>query len=477
MKDIQELIDMLSSKWRTLIESPSTKPEIAKNIIGGSECRRVISRISTTLEDLANDRSHYHILISGRRGNGKTHWSYHIVGIAEKLKIKSYYVVPRRDLAMEGKRLKEIIDLNSQKPQLLVIDDIDEFLLSESPSSRIRSQFVKDLQLLIDLADQKPISMVFTVTYKDRFKHNVDEAIYDKLFRNRDIENISKPYDIVGRTIVVDLDYFWNYQPIDRRVIFLAEVLQAYICYYLSRDIDLNIVMKLMDKDIWMGIASLPTLGDALSYLKMYVLPTIDSQKKPVDNYDVNFSYISCISELLKHKESFDSMPTRDRLYRVVRNIAIALANVYECRYDFDTRIPPGAKSGWVKLPAAILCKNIKIGFLVPQIDRSYYITRRNELVDKILKLLENKYLDKVVLLIPIQSIKSARSLALDPKLQEYIRLGKVVITYLEPDSHSLLLSDLYAEPCWRFSDQIKNRILDEIRSLEDVWNIRVELL
>jgi len=489
MSAVLQLINTLKGKWGSVIRSSPTPGAEAKDILGGTECKRIINDvIEPMIRDLASGRSPGHVILVGERGNGKTHWCRYIEGLAEKYGVKAIYVSARSDLVEQGSSLVGYLvsrGLSLEKggePAVVLVDEIDEAVLLDA--GRLREALKSDLRKLVDVADEKPLMLVLALITIPDFSRVFDEPTYSKLFGRADVkvEVPSGPqaYSIYRRAGVIWLDKLWSLETDPkRRVEFLVDTAKEYINYELTRMgqgvVGVNVVRGLLEDAVWEVIArSSSTVSGALRILKM-VFGLIDETGSPVDLKTVEskagfIRTLELVAELDKHKRSYSAYPVRSRMERFAKNLAIAIAVLKNGKYTLDVKIPPSARSGWVKAEAFVLLGNESIAFIVPQFDKALYIANKKRFCERVAKLVEGGHVNRVIVLVPKLAEKSARSLIADQSLGKWISEGRVGIVAVDEDKFFALISDLRAVK-WHEDAEVTHMVKVEVNSLKDLWN------
>jgi len=484
--DTKWLVEKLKGKWGEVIKATTPSREVASKILGGAECREVVRReIEPALQELSKGYRVKHLILVGVRGSGKTHWCYHIESLARKHGIKTLYISVRSALIASERSLLEHLEsvgINVraiEEPVLLLLDELDEILYVEAGVSRLRERFIRDLAYLVDIADHRPL-MLTLASLPRTLEMLSGEALFSKLFGATGRVELSAIISDYRRARVVWLDKFWLYkESIEDKTNFLIDVAHISINYELEKmgekGVDISTVKSLLDESLWEALARVNTSLDiALTNLKE-VFKLIDDVGVPVKLEHIEklgfTKTLKIIEELEKHRRSYSNYPTRDRMMRVAKNIAVAFAKLFNAQYSIDRRIPPTAKSGWVQVTALIQRGGERIALLVPQFDKALYIADVGRFSEKISKLLEGGHVDRILILVPASAASKARGLIAYPNLGKWIAEGKLGIIVVDEEKHLALISNLEAI---EWDDTVKRMVGRELESLRDPWGAKV---
>jgi len=476
------LVERLRGKWGEVIRAPMPSREVASRVLGGAECREVVRwEVEQTLRDLSKGYGVRHLILVGEKGSGKTHWCYHIEGLAGRYGIKTYYISVR-SLDRSLIEYLEGVGVNVRaigEPTLLLLDEVDEILHAEAGVSRLRERFVRDLAVLVDIADYRPL--MFTLAVLPRTLEMLQsEIILAKLFGARRWMKPTSTVSLYRRATAILLDKFWLYnEDLKGRVDFLVDVAHAYVSYELERmgegGVDISTVRQLLEESLWESLARANvSLSTALANLRE-VFKLIDVIGAPVKLEDVRKLSVArvakAVEELERHRAGYYSGSTRDRLMRVARNIAVAFAKLFNAQYFMDRRIPLAAKSGWVQVTAFIHVGSERVAVIVPQFVKALYIANAGKLSEKISKLIEGGYVDRILILVPASAKRNAQGLIAYPELDKWITEGKLGIIVVDEEKYLALTSNLEAI---EWDDTVKEIVRRELESLRDPWGAKV---
>jgi len=496
--DVNALISKLKDRWAEIIRAPTPDKEVAQEILGGQyteNYKKFVEHIIKEFHD-TKGKTKFHIIIVGERGNGKTHWCYHIESMASRYNIKTKYFSAREIVEKELSLLEYLtytgIDIEKvTEPTAIIIDEVDELILTGTEVSRIREEFKKGLRKIIDLPDDTPIMLVLAVLTRFFNEKIFDRDTYSKLFGETVMSvDLTRP-DTYRRVSVVPLDSLWKQKKpdieIDKRINFLTNILYEYVKYELKRrnekeELDLHLIRELFEENLWRAIATMPTLCDALNFMK-YLLKLIGDNARPVTVKDVESiesntlefnNTLKLITELYQRKQTYYELTLRSRMERIAENIAIVASKLFGAQYALAQRIPP-AKSGWVKVSSLIKLPNKTIAIVVPRFDKAFYILDKRKLAEKTKKLFEGGFVNELWILVPSLAKSHAMRLIGDTSLAELISSNKVRIVSIDEQELNILLSEL------KYIDFGSNRyvqanIKDELRVLKDVWGKEVTL-
>jgi len=485
--DVNSLIAKLKDRWAEIIKAPTPNKDVAQEILGGQYTenhKKFVEQIIKEFHD-SKGETKFHIVIVGERGNGKTHWCYHIESMASRYNIKTKYFSAREIVEKELSLLEYLtytgIDVEKvAEPTAIIIDEVDELILTETGVSRIREEFKKGLRKIIDLADVTPI-MLILAALPTNFDKMFDTDTYSKLFGAGSLKVDLTQLDKYRRAGVVPLDPLWK-KDIDNRINFLTNILYEYVEYELKRsnereELNPSLIRELFEENLWRAIATMPTLCDALNFMKV-LLGLIDKNARPVTVKDVESitsefnSALKLITEIYQRRQTYYDLTLRGRMERIAENIAIVLSKLFGGQYALAQRIPP-AKSGWIKVSSLIKLPNKTIALVTPRFDKAFYILDKRKLAEKTKKLFEGGFVNELWILVPSLAKSHAMRLIGDAGLAELISSNKIKIVSIEDQELNILLSEL-KNIDFGSSRYVQDSIKNELRTLKDVWGKEV---
>jgi len=486
--DVNTLISKLQNRWAEIIKAPTPSKDVAQEILGGQYTenhKKFVEQIIKEFHDTKGETK-FHIIIVGERGNGKTHWCYHIErNIISKYNIRSTYFSARelvwKGLSLLGYLNNIGIDVeNIVEPTIIIIDEVDELILSETVTSRIREEFKANIRKIVDLADTKPI-MLILAALPTNFDKLFDEATYSKLFGAATVKVNRNQLAKYRRASVVPLDVLWKVG-INDRTVFLMNILYEYVKYELKKsneekEVNVDLIKELFEEELWRGIASMPTLCDALNFMKE-LMGLLDKNARPITVKDVETittefnNTLKLITEIYDRKQTYYSLSFRSRMERIAENIAIVLSKLFGGQYAFAQRIPP-AKSGWMKVSSLVKLYDKTIALITPRFDKAFYILNRKKIAEKAKKLFEGGFINELWILVPTLAKTNAMRLIGDVNLAELIKTNKIKVVVIDDQTLNLLLSELKIIE-WGSNRYIQAIAEKELRSLKDVWGKEV---
>jgi hypothetical protein len=477
------LAQILRGHFNKLPIGGTPQKEVAKHVLGGEGYRKVFeSRIKPAISALHMKMPAGHIIVIGRRGTGKTHLCYRIIGEAEEHNIPYRYITPKENFdEILGKGLVGIIK-EVGSPSILVIDEIDEYLREDAATTEIREKLTQDFSKLIDIADKEPITLVISSLSEDLLKKLFTPSAWSKLAGEKRIVSATGEY--MRRAEPVNLNKLWDELDIKSRVETLIDILYSYIYYYVNSTPQLRTyssglskdgIKALLDHDLWNYLARLDTVNTALKVLKR-VLGKLDEKEKGerLTLEDLGEEAARVYGLLSQNVASYYGLKTwRDRLRRVARNIGELLVALGYAEYcAADVSIPRGVKKGWVKVDVSLTMRDgLQVVILVPILEKSLYI-KGKETTERINKLLSfSKLVKSVVLLAPVDAERSVRRLISGSELAKAAAERRLITALIDDRELFLLLSDLTLKVAekWRRIQEVKDMLKQELESIKDL--------
>jgi GTPase SAR1 family protein len=463
------------------IGGSTPQEEVAKKVLGGEGYRKIFeSRIKPVISALHMKMPAGHIIVVGRRGTGKTHLCYRIIGEAEEHNIPCRHITPKENFdEILGKGLTGIVkELGS--PSILVIDEIDEYLREDAATTEIREKLTQDFSKLIDIADREPITLVISGLSEDLLKKLFTPSAWSKLAGEKRIVSATGEY--MRRAEPVNLDKLWDELDVKSRVETLIDILYSYIYYYVNNTPQLRTyssvlskdgVKALLDHDLWSYLARLDTVGTALKVLRR-VLEKLDEKGERLILEDLGEEAARIYEVLSQNVASYYEMRTwKDRLKRIARNIGeLLVALGYAEYYAVDVSIPRGVKKGWVKVDVSLTMRDgLQLAIVVPTLEKSLYI-KGKETTEKISKLLSfSKLVKSIVLLAPVDAERSVRRLVSSGELAKATAERRLITALIDGGELFLLLSDLTLKAAekWRRIQEVRDMLKQELESIKDL--------
>ena len=470
---MSDLISLLKGHFSKIpIEAVAPKPDIAKRVLGGERYRRVFEdRIKPVLLSLREKVPAGHIVIVGRRGMGKTHLCYRIIGEAESLGINYKYI----SIGQIGeKRLLSIAE-ELKNPSILIIDDIDERLYGEAATTGLRERIRGDISELIERGEGEPFTLVFSALDLNILRDLCTPLAWSKL-----VGTSGTPGEYARRAQIINIGELWDTLDVKERLETLIDILYNYIIHYvnntpeLSKHVDTitrDAVRNLFDDALWGFLARLSTISAALQ-VSRNMLVKLDSKGARVGLEDLGGGVAEVYKVLSDNVTSYSSLRTwRDRLKRIAVNIAeLLIALGKAVNYAIDKQVPEGVKKGWIKVDVLLTMRDgLQMAMVIPTLEKSLYI-RHKEVRDKIIKLLSFKNVKGVILLVPSDAEGSARKLVAG-ELGKAVAEERLIVVLVDSGRLFLLLSDLTLKNAERWRDKVE--IIDMlIRELEEIKDI-----
>jgi hypothetical protein len=483
------LADILRGHFAKLRLGEAEPPvEVAKQFIGGAVRRAYDERVQPALRALREGRPPYHIIISGRRGSGKTHLCYRIMGEAESLGIPYRRVIPKKDLGEIAEKGLEGIAEELKPPSILILDDIDEYLTEEVAVTRIRGRLAEGISTLVDMTEERPLMLVFSTLHYDFLRELLPPSTWSKLVGEK---GVSGPPGYYGRrSEIIRMDEYWDNLTREERVEALVDTVHGYIRYYVDTTpelrgyadkIDKESVRSLFADDLWDYLSRLDNIGAALRIAKRALMKLDYGGRSMVTLGDVGDRAARVYEILSRNVPSYNLMRTllktwKDRLRRVAVNIAeLLVALGYAESYAPDVVIPRGVRRGWVKVDVSLtLSDGSQMPIVVPTLEKELYVKGR-DVVEKIAKLLSLSNVRRVILLAPVDAERGVRRLISGYEMLSKAYAEKRLIPALVDTAKlHLLLSDLTVKEAeeWRGIPEIVSMLREELGYVKDIGGV-----
>jgi hypothetical protein len=477
--DVMNLADILRGHFAKLRLGEAEPPtEVAKHFVGGAVRKAFKDRIRPVLETLREGRVPYHIIISGRRGSGKTHLCYRIMGEAERLGIPYRLVTPRRDLSEIVENGLEGIVEKLKPPSILIIDDIDEYLMEEAAVTKIRERLAEGIT---NLVERSTVMLILSTLSHDLLKKLLPPSTWSKMVGER---GVSGPPGYYGRRCeIIEMEEYWDRLTKEERVDTLNDIIYGYIKYYVENTpelrgyagkIDKGDVRNLFSDDLWDYLSRFNDVGAALRIAKRVLVKLDEGGRSMLTLGDVG-DRVARVYEILSR--NIPSLKTwKDRLRRVAFNMAeLLVALGYAVSYAPDIVIPRGVRKGWVKVDVSLIMRDgSQTPILVPTLEKELYM-RGRDTMEKIVKLLGFNNVGRVVLLAPVDAEKSIRRfIGGYETLSKAYAERKLITALVDMGKLYLLLSDLTLEEAkeWRRIPEIVEMLKEELGYVKDISGV-----
>jgi hypothetical protein len=483
------LADILRGHFAKLRLGEAEPPvEVAKQFIGGAVRKAFDDKIQPALRTLREGRLAWHIIVSGRRGSGKTHLCYRIMGEAEKLGISYRRVIPKKDLGEIAEKGLEGIAKELKPPCILILDDIDEYLTEEVAVTRIRGRLAEGISTLVDMTEERPLMLVFSTLHYDSLRELLPPSTWSKLVGERGVSGLPGYYG--RRSEIIRMDEHWDNLTREERVEALVDTVHGYIRYYVDTTpelrgyagkIDKEGVRSLFGDDLWDYLSRLDNIGAALRIAKKALMKLDYGGRSMVTLGDVGDKVARVYEILSRNVPSYNLMRTllktwKDRLRRVAVNMAeLLVALGYAAYHAPDVVIPRGIRRGWVKVDVSLtMSDGSQMPIVVPTLEKELYVKGRDA-VEKIAKLLGLNNVRRVILLAPVDAERSVRRLISGYEmLSKAYAEGRLIPALVDTTKLHLLLSDLTLEEAkeWREIPEIVGMLREELGYVKDISGV-----